>query len=55
MKLQIEAVAQTQRLELVFAQFTRQAPLDLAAEFRAAVGKELAVDRVVAIHRPISA
>ena len=31
MKLQIEAVAQTQRLELVFAQFTRQAPLDLAA------------------------
>ena len=50
MQLQIEAVHQPQRLELVFGQFARQAALDLAGELLHALADELGVEFVIAVH-----
>ena len=49
-QLQIEAVHQPQRLELVFGQFAGQAARHLAAELRHPLGHELGVEFVVPIH-----
>jgi hypothetical protein len=50
-QLQIEAVHQPQRLELVLGQLAGQAALHLAPELVGAVGQELTVDDVVLVHR----
>ena len=49
MKLEIEAVHQAERLELVLGQFARKPPLDLLAELRGAIAQELAIIFVIAI------
>ena len=49
-ELQIDAVHQAQRLELVFGQLARQAARHLVAEFGDALGDQRAVEVVVEIH-----
>ena len=49
-ELQIEAVLQPQRLELVLAQLARQPALDLVGELRGPLQDELPVELVIAIH-----
>ena len=49
-QLQIDAVHQPQRLELVFRQFARQPARDLIAKFRDALGDQRPVQFVVLIH-----
>ena len=50
MELQIQPIHQTQRTELVFAQFAGEAALHLAAEFRDALADDGVVEFVVDIH-----
>ena len=52
-QLQIEAVHQPQRLELVFGQLARKAALHLIAELRHAFFHELGVELVISIHRTL--
>ena len=55
-QLQIEAVLQPQRLELVLGQLAGQAAGDLVAELGRTVGEKLFVEGVVAVHRwPLNA
>ena len=49
-QLQIDAVHEPQRLELVLGQLARQAPADLVAELRHALAHELRIELVVAVH-----
>ena len=49
-QLQVEAVHQAQRLELVLRQLAREAALDLVAELRDALAHELRIEFVVAVH-----
>ena len=49
-QLQVEAVLQPQRLELVLAQLARQAAPDLVGELRRPLQDELPVELVIAIH-----
>ena len=49
-QLQIEAVHQPQRLELVLGQLAGQAARDLVAEFRDALGDQRPVEVVVEVH-----
>ena len=49
-ELQIDAIHQAQRLELVLGQLARQAARDLVAEIRDALGNERAVEIVIEIH-----
>jgi hypothetical protein len=49
-QLQIEAVHQPDRLELVLGDLAGQPALNLLAELRGAVGHEFLVDRVVPVH-----
>ena len=49
-QLQIDAVHQPQRLELVLGQLARQAAADLVAELRHALAHELRIEFVVAVH-----
>ena len=54
-ELQIDAIHQPQRLELVLGQLARQAARDLVAKIRDALGDERAVEIVIEIHaRPVS-
>jgi hypothetical protein len=50
-KLEIEAVHQPKRAELVLAELAGEAPFSLVAELPGAVENELAVEFVVAVHR----
>ena len=50
MQLQVDAVHQPQRLELVLGQLARQAALHLVAELRHALAHELRIEFVVAVH-----
>src|SRR5690606_10879590 len=49
-QLQIQAVHQAQRPELILGELARQAALHLAAELRGALGYELGVGLVVSVH-----
>ena len=49
-ELQIDAVHQPQRLELLLGQFARKAARDLIAEFRNALGDQRAIECVVDVH-----
>ena len=49
-ELEIDAVHQPERLELVLGQFAGNAPLDLIAELRHPLGHKLLVELVVAVH-----
>ena len=51
MQLQVEAVLQPQRLELLLGQLAGEPPRDLAAELRGALGDEGVIEIVVAVHR----
>ena len=50
-QLQIEAVHEPQRPELVLGELAREPPLHLAAKLRGALGDELCVEFIVSIHR----
>ena len=52
MELQIEAVHQPQRPELILGEFAREPALRLVAELRDALGDEALVELVIAIHGP---
>jgi hypothetical protein len=49
-KLQVQAVHQAQRLELVFGQLAFQAAFDLGLELGGALGDETGVELVIAVH-----
>ena len=51
-KLQVQAVHEPQRLELVLGQLARQASAHLVPELSGTVGQNRAIDGVVAIHSP---
>ena len=53
MQLEIQAVHQPQRPELVFGELAREAALHLAAKLRRALRDELLVELVVSVHLPI--
>ncbi|MNR19539.1 hypothetical protein D3C85_1363360 [compost metagenome] len=53
-QLQIDAVHQPQRFELVLAQFAAAAAVDLIAEFRDALADQGGVEFVVTIHQRAS-
>lgn len=53
-QLQIDAVHQPQRLELVLGQFAAAAAVDLIAELRDALADQGGVKLVIAIHQAIS-
>ena len=50
MKLQVDAVHQPQRLELVFGQFAGEAARDLVAKLRHPLGDQRAVECVIDVH-----
>ena len=50
-ELEVEAVHQPERLELVLGQLTGQAAGGLVAELRHALGDEIVVELIVAVHR----
>src|SRR5690606_38796757 len=52
-KLQVDAVLQPQRLELILGDLAREAPLDLTAKLRDALGNEPMVEFIVTIHPPL--
>ncbi len=54
-KLEVDAVHQPQRLELVLGQFAGQAPRHLVAEFSDALGDQRAVEVVVDVHDSVLA
>ena len=55
MQLEVQAVHQPQRPELVLGDLAREAALHLAAKLRGALGDELLVELVVSVHRlPLS-
>ena len=56
-ELQVDAVHQPQRLELVLGELARQPAADLVAELGHALAHELGVELVVAVHvrRPLRA
>jgi hypothetical protein len=49
-QLQIDAVHQAQRLELVLRQLALEPALDLVAELRHALAHELRIEFIVAVH-----
>ena len=49
-QLEVDAVAQAQRLELVLGQLARQAAGDLVGELRDALAHEFSVEFVIAVH-----